>query len=297
MLPDLLRNRFDVVHFIDPPLAVIFHRLRSLVPIRPSLLFTDGCVVPPKYYQLADHVHQVSKVHRDRVIAGGVPESHVTLAVVGLHSAKFRPEASREELRRKHGVSATAFVVLAVSAVKRIHKRIDHLIDEVSRIEGELLLWIDGNPEDEAVVELAREKLGARCRITHVPTSELPELYGLADVFVHSALEEAFGLAIVEAMASGLMVLVHDCPHFAWLTGDAGCLVDMATRGKLEARLRNMIPRRAECASQAELRRFATRERFDWQFVKAGYVEMYRAVAALDRAAAAAKLEMSYGRP
>jgi glycosyltransferase involved in cell wall biosynthesis len=199
----------------------------------------------------------------------------MTLVPCGLDFARFAPPAGREALRERYGVGASTFVVLAVTAVKRDHKRVDHLIDEVASLEGDVLLWLDGNPEDDAVLEHGKRVLGPRLRVTHVASSEVPELYGLADVLVHASLEESFGLAIVEAISSGLPVRVHDNPHFRWLTGDPDCMVAMDRPGALAASLRALrgMPR------PGPARAAAIRERFDWSVVAPAYLEMYRRLA------------------
>jgi glycosyltransferase involved in cell wall biosynthesis len=285
---DLLRDAFDVVHVIDPPLAFTLQRLGRLAPSRCRLLFTEGSVMPPARYPRVDHIHHVAQATFDAALAAGVPEGHMTMVPCGLHTDRFSRPQSRRELRQKYGVGERTFVALAVSAVKRDHKRVDHIIEEVARLEGDVLLWLDGNPEDPAIPELARERLGNRCRITHVPSSDVPELFQLADVMVHASLSESFGLAIVEALCSETMVLAHDSPHFEWLVGDRDCLVDMRTPGRLAARLRELAGGEASAEQPLRERARRTRSRFDWASLAPAYLEMYR-----DTAAAARRPEAS----
>jgi glycosyltransferase involved in cell wall biosynthesis len=277
LLPALVTGRFDIVHCIDPPLAAVLARLLRAARLSPRLLFTEACEMPPAYYPRVDHVHHIGKSSYDAAIAAGVPASFMTLVPCGVRVDRFTAEADRQALRQKHGVAPDTFVVLAVSAVKRTHKRVEHLIEEVARVPGDVLLWIDGNPEDPTLPELARERLGPRCRITHVPSSDVPELYRVADVLAHAALSESFGIAIVEALYSGTPVLVHDAPHFEWLVGGRDGLVDMASPGRLAAGLRELRSRppasRTAVAEQA-------RQRFDWQALRPDYLDLYRRVAA-----------------
>ena len=275
LLPQLRRERFDVVHCIDPPLAPILSRLHRTVGFHGTLLFTEGTQMPPQRYPRVDHVHHVGAGAYEGALAGGIDASHMTLVPCGVHTHRFVPPASRAALRERHGVGHDTFVVLAVSAVKRYHKRIDHLVEEVAALEGDVMLWLDGNPEDEEVVREARDRLGARFRLTHLPSGEVPELYGLADVLTHASLEESFGLAIVEAMCAGLPVLVHDNAHFRWLTGDAGSVVPMDVPGALAARLRELRAAPRPDPGHAA----AIRARFDWSVVGPAYLEMYRRLA------------------
>jgi glycosyltransferase involved in cell wall biosynthesis len=281
MLPELLRDRFDVIHCIDPPLAKILSYFQRIFHLRARLLFTEGCRMPPRFYPQVDHVHHVALVALQEAVAMGVPSTHMTMIPAGIHARQFADSVGHRELRRKHAIADSTFVILAVSNVERVFKRVDYIIEEVSRLEGDFLLWIDGHPEDPTLPELATQKLGPRCRITYVASSDVPELYHLADVMVHASVDEGFGRAVVEALCAGLMVLVHDCPHFKWLVQDNNCLVDMNVPGNLTARLRELFALRNDLCNGSHQRAATASQRFDWNLVAPAYVEMYRKVAAM----------------
>jgi glycosyltransferase involved in cell wall biosynthesis len=205
----------------------------------------------------------------------------MTLIPCGIHTGRFTPAQSRQAIRERHSVHQSAFVILVVTAKKRAHKRVDYILEEVSRLEGNVLLWIDGNPEDPTVEDLARARLGERCRLSYLPSERACELYQMADVFVHASLEESFGLAIVEALSSGLPVLVHDSPHFEWLLNGRECLLDMSVPGALSKRLREMLQFKDQIVARSAARAADIRRRFDWSSLASDYIEMYRNVAAL----------------
>lgn len=278
MLPDLLQDRFDVVHVIDPPLVYHLQRLRMLTRFRPRLLFTNGCHMPPQYYPRA-HVQHVAEVLFQEALASGVSPDRITLAPCGFHPERFEAPETREELRRSHGIPPDTFVILDVSAMKRSHKRVDHLIQEVARLDGDVLLWLDGKPEDPEIPDLAERLLGPRCRITFVPSAKVRELYALADVFAHAALEESFGLGLVEAASTGLPTIAHDSPHFAWLLGGRENLVDMSRPGALAAKLAAVRTTPAESRAAAAAVARDIRARFDWRNLAACYEALYARVA------------------
>lgn len=282
LLPELMSNRYDVIHFIDPPLAVVFRHLQRVRRFRPRLLFTEGCNMPVEYFPQVAHIHHVGYAAMHDALAAGVPASFMTLVPCGVHANRFACEVSRESLRARHGISESTFVILVVSAIKRTHKRVDHIIEEVSRLEGDFLLWLDGNPEDADLAESARQRLGSKCRITHVASAEVAELHRMADVLVHASLSESFGLAIVEALCSGLIVLAHDAPHFSWLIQDDDCLLNMSAQGELAARLGELMVNNEELSHGAAARSASVRDRFDWRSVTPAYIEMYRKVASLN---------------
>lgn len=82
----------------------------------------------------------------------------------------------------------------------------------VARQRPDARLVLAGHgPEQEALNELALGQSSVSL-IGHVPFDELLDLYARAQVFCHPSLQENFGIAVVEALASGLGVVVHQQP-------------------------------------------------------------------------------------
>lgn len=151
---------------------------------------------------------------------------------------RFRPADGNERatFRQRWGVPSGAFVVGCVAALKFGHKRLDYLITEVARMRdagcriralptGDVFLLIAGATTDETdqVERLAAESLPGRSRIMRdVPRSEMPDLYRCMDVFVLPSLFEMMPIAVLEATASGIPVLVHTHPNLAWMIGEGG---------------------------------------------------------------------------
>ena len=56
----------------------------------------------------------------------------------------------------------------------------------------------------------------------------MPDLYRCADVFLHLAKEESFGIAYLEALASGLPIVAQDSPVARWVLEDQAAFVELA---------------------------------------------------------------------
>ncbi|MCK4666980.1 glycosyltransferase family 4 protein [Candidatus Dependentiae bacterium] len=52
-----------------------------------------------------------------------------------------------------------------------------------------------------------------------IPNQELAKIYRSARLFIYPSLQEGFGLPVIEAMASGIPVLVPDTDHYRKITG------------------------------------------------------------------------------
>jgi phenylacetate-CoA ligase len=68
---------------------------------------------------------------------------------------------------------------------------------------------VGGGPERAALEALADELgLGDSVRFAgFVPESDLPAVYAAADIYVHTGVQESFGLSVIEAAAAGLPVV------------------------------------------------------------------------------------------
>jgi glycosyltransferase involved in cell wall biosynthesis len=146
--------------------------------------------------------------------AFGVPAGRTGLFpyAVDVESFKERsrlPAAERAAFRQRLGVPAAARVVLALAKFNDREAPWD-LLRAFARLSGEdlwLLLAGDG-PARPALEEFVREAGLERVRFPgYIPYPELPALYAMADLFVHSAREERWGVSVQEALACGLPVV------------------------------------------------------------------------------------------
>lgn len=281
LLPFLILGRYDIVHAIDPSLTRFLYKLRNALGLKFRILYTEGCAMPPADYPPADHMQQIAQVTHQEALARGIPEHYMSLLPCGIYPRRFDSALDKRQLRAARGIDRDVFVILSVAALNRGHKRVHHLIEEAAELPGNFLLWLDGSLDhgEADLIEYARQRLGDRCRISHVASDKVGELYRMADVMVHCSLFEAFGLAIVEAASTGLPVVTHDAPHFRWLLPNPECRVDMtqpgALRRKLEALMSDPEALRAARSDAGTLRRFS------WENLRAGYAELYRQTAAL----------------
>ncbi len=272
----LARGKFDLVHFIDPPLGRLLNMCRQLTRSDFRLLFTNAGPVSYDCRNWVEHVHCLTPSALDEALSSGFAPDQLTMLPVGIDPRRFLTPVARSELRRRHGIAEDTFLILSVTALNRHHKRVDYLIEEVSTLARNVLLWIDGSlhPDgDPTLLDLAAAKLGDRYRHSHVSSEQVGELFKMADVMVSTSLSESFGMAIVEAMYCGTPVVTHDSPHFRWLAGSGGHYVDQRFRGNLAGFL-------AKLMDEQELRQPINPEavisRFGWSYLKTGYLDMYR---------------------
>jgi glycosyltransferase involved in cell wall biosynthesis len=272
---------FQIVHCTDPPLTRILYKLRKMFNLNFRILYSEACAMPASDYPPSDHMQQISQITHNEAIDYNIPAEFMTLIPLGFNPDIFTVTSSREDLRKKYDIGDGTFVVLCLAAINRYHKRTDYLIDEFSELKGDILLWIDGSMDqgDLDLLTYAQEKLGDRCRITHLPSKYVGELFAVADLMVHTATYEAFGLALIEGAATGVPLLTHNAPHFLWLMDNEPAALDMNVEGNLAARVRDLVDhpeKLSELSNGEEICR-----KYNWLELKEDYLAMYAKTASL----------------
>jgi glycosyltransferase-like protein len=149
----------------------------------------------------------------------------------GVDLARFgtRPPADRLASLRARVGAGDRFLILTVGGIEP-RKGTDHLFRALSRLrrtwaEPPVLAIVGGHSfqdhtpyRDRVLGSMARLDLVLGRDVVlvgTVPDDEMPSWYHAADAFAFPSVNEGFGLAVLEAMAAGLPVVLTDLPVFA----------------------------------------------------------------------------------
>ncbi|HWF53089.1 MAG TPA: glycosyltransferase [Solirubrobacteraceae bacterium] len=156
----------------------------------------------------SDRTIAVSAVVRDRLVAWGVPPAKIACVPNGIDLNSFSfDRTARRQVRAELGIGPDERVIGSISRLVR-SKRVVDLV-RAARSLGHIVIVGDG-PE-RAAIEVA----GVGWKVhTLGERADVQALLSAFDVFVAPSMpgEETFGLAALEAAASGLPVVVSACP-------------------------------------------------------------------------------------
>ena len=257
----LRREPADVLHVQDPVVAALAQRARRLGLIGTRTVLAHGTEEPVAFLKSIDFLQHLAPWHLEQVRAAGAWKPAWTALPNFVDVTRFAPGRSAA-LRAELGLPADALVVLTAAAIKRGHKRIDHLLAEFAKLRRDrpelpAYLVVAGGWEaetDELVAGGTRE-LGDRVRfLVRFPRARMADLYRAADAFALASLFEMMPIALIEAAASGLPCLVNRHPILDWMTGPGGVSLDMAAPGELAAALAGVLgdaPRRQALGAAA----------------------------------------------
>jgi len=184
---------------------------------------------------LADHFHCLTKRAKDCLVKEGVDPGKISVIGYGIDLDRFKP-------RLKKVIGRNRLNLLFVGRLEE-QKGIKELLEAYRRIKRdypEVSLRIIGNGPLRSVIE----KQGIKTET--IPYSKMPAVYHQADIFVLPSRptkhwEEYYGMALLEAMASGLPVVTTDCGAIPEVVGDAALILPHSNPEKLHSSLKQII--------------------------------------------------------
>jgi len=177
---------------------------QRLNPFHPYILHRERAFFGRRQYRRLIALTQ--DVKRDLMHYYNVPADDIDLLPNGFSPEEFNPrqrDLHRQSVRQQLGFSDSDKVILWI-ANEVDRKGLIPLLHALSQIKDPTIKLLTVGRID--LPSLSPFSLNGR--VTHVaPTSQVAKYYAAADVFCLPTIYEAWGLVIVEALASGLPVL------------------------------------------------------------------------------------------
>lgn len=216
---------------------------------------------------MAVGVSEFARRHARRAL--GLPDHRTTTIYNGVDLRRF---AARPPRPRSHGPP----VILAVANLIP-EKGVHHLVNAVASLPETRLRIAGDGPEAPRLRELAVER-GIADRTEFLGTrNDVEELLAGCDIFVHPATwSEAFGLAIVEAMASGRPVIASRAGAIPELIedGTSGMLVPPGDERALRSSLQTLLGDRDLARKLADAGRARVEARFGLERCVAEHLDL-----------------------
>jgi glycosyltransferase involved in cell wall biosynthesis len=253
--------------------------LAAIAWIVPTLLVRDR-----PYLRAASGVVSTSDEQYDLISrVYGIPEERLHKVYNGMDLTLFTPGPGSMQLRERHGVDASAPVILCVARMIR-DKGIQNIVNAMplilGRIAGARLLVVgDGpyRPELERLVSrrgVSRQVVFAGER----GLEELPEYFRTCDVFVNATNQQnGYDLTMVEAMACARTVVSSDIGSTPTLiAGDVdGLLVPTGDVRALADAVAALLGDAARRRQMGERARAKVTGRFDLDTMVRGTIGVY----------------------
>ncbi len=199
-----------------------------------------------------DAIIAVSEACRQRLLQEGVPAEQIRVIYHGIDVQPFLT-ARGNSWRQKLGLSAEEPVILTVARLTPV-KGLQHALAAASLLQEQQVpftwLFVGGGPLLSELRDKAQALgLGEQVRWLGFQ-SDVAGLLAAADVFVLPSLQEALGLALLEAMAAELPIVASHVGGIPELirSGEQGLLVPPGDSGALAAAIRALLTDRQRAA-------------------------------------------------
>jgi len=165
----------------------------------------------------------------------GYPQEKVVVAYTGVHLDKFAPDPEmRRQMRDEQGYSDQDILIISTARLSP-EKRLDRLMKAFAKIQDDKvnLVFVGDGPLENELRDLA-EKLNVRPRVRFVGFQKnIENFLKMSDIYVLPSDMEGFSIAMLEAMATGLIpVRTNTCgAREIILDGKNGLIVDCSVSG------------------------------------------------------------------
>jgi glycosyltransferase involved in cell wall biosynthesis len=212
----------------------------------------------------------------------GVRTDHVAVVPYGV-DAKFAPRPARVDLADRWGLRGRQ-VVLFFGGLKP-RKNLETMLDVWTAVapshpDARLLVAGGGVLLDD--LRRRADRLGVSSSVVftgYVPEADKADYFNLAEVFFFPSAMEGFGLAVGEAMSSGLPVVVSNRGSIPELVvdGEGGFVSDPADPARFAERLRLLLGDAALRRKLGQANAARIEERFRWDRCVDGTRRVYEA--------------------
>lgn len=246
----LLKEKFDFVETSSPSLGILASiacagtHVRHVVGLHQTFYDHEHKSIRERLFALCTRLRRSTRFYAVSAFVkgtwveySGVKASRIQLIYNSIADAPHLRDRSsiKSRLRTEFGIAGETRLALCVGRLA-YYKRPDIALEALAPIcksEDLVLLFVgDIDPSVPGTAEMIdgmrrlveREGLESRVRFAG-HRSDIPELMAVADILVHSAQKEAFGLVLAEAMAIGLPIASTQVEGIAEVLGDSGYLM------------------------------------------------------------------------
>ena len=285
---EITKEDWDVIHSHSPPPLTSYYAAKASKRSETPLVHTHHCdpELPSRMGRMVTWIYNRTLLSTTlrraaRIIVYTESYAATSLAIwkyttvcvpTGLDVSKFGPHVDGSAIRARHRLEDRK-VVLFVGRLAE-HKGIQTLIEAAPMLPEDTAFVLVGPGEFPRSWSRQMRELGVQDRflkVGKVPESELPSYYSACDILVLPSVSrlEAFGLVLVEAMASGKPVVASDIPGVRDVIKDGvtGLLAEPFNARDLADKLNAIISDDTRAAEMGRKARLHAEEHYGWNVI------------------------------
>jgi len=290
----LKRKQYDIINtwLFHASVMGVFITLIKTSPIIESRQYTDYMY---KYnFKLKQILDRIASHNVDHIIACSnaakevlthyekVDTRKITIIYNGTNIDEFRLYNINQRRQTRENLKVEDKIVLSFTAHLRPAKGHQYLLEAISKIKNQytnivLLLIGEGVLRNELEALTRQLNIEDNVRFLGYRT-DIPDILSATDIYVHSSVEEGFGISIIEAMAVGLPVIATNVGGIPEIitNGENGILVPPENPQALAEAISDLIEHPDKRKMFAEKGRQHITANFTNDIMAKKYMEVYR---------------------
>jgi glycosyltransferase involved in cell wall biosynthesis len=295
----LVNERYDVVHTHTPPPMTAYYTAKACKRSKTPLVITFHCdlELPKIFGKIATIVYnktlgRYTFNHAQKIIvhtktygatSRAIWKSDPVVIPSAVNPNRFRETLDTKEIINRHNLKDKKTVLFVGRLV--YHKGLDYLVDSAKLTGPDVRYIIVGSGDylDKLRKKVKENKIQNKVIFTgNVSFMDLPRYFAVSDVFVLPSITrlEAFGLVVLEAMASRKPVIVSKIPGVTELVeeGVNGLHVEPMNAQDLAKKINLLLSDEKLRKSMGDAGRKKVESEFNWDTVASQIEEVYKQV-------------------
>ncbi|UCE75133.1 MAG: glycosyltransferase family 4 protein [Methanomassiliicoccales archaeon] len=235
----LAKEDFDVVHAHTPPPLTSYYAAKACKKKKIPFVVTYHCdlELPRITGKIATAIYQrtlgrYTFNHADRIVvhtrtygatSRTIWNSEVAIVPSAVNPIRFKEAVDFSDITARHRLEGKRMVLFVGRLV--YHKGVDYLIDSAKLTPEDVRFIIVGSGDYLGKLKKRAREKNVEDKVIftgNVSFNDIPKYFAACDIFVLPSISrlEAFGLVVLEAMASGKPVIVSTIPGVMELVTD-----------------------------------------------------------------------------
>ncbi|UCF08815.1 MAG: glycosyltransferase family 4 protein [Thermoplasmata archaeon] len=211
----------------------------------------------------------------------------VSVIPSAVNPERFGEHVDGQRIVKKHGLEGKKVVLFVGRLVS--HKGLDYLIESAKSTPPEVCYLIVGSGEYLGKLKKKAREIGVKERVIFpgkVSFNDIPRYFAACNVFVLPSVSrlEAFGLVVLEAMASSKPVVISNIPGVMELITDGreGLLAEPMNAEDLAAKINTVLSDENKSNKMGQEGRRKVESEFSWETVVSQIEGVYTEVIGVD---------------
>lgn len=210
-----------------------------------------------------------------------VPEEKIVVIPFGVDLDKFRPNLQKRlEVRKKYNIGKDDVCLMFSGGYEFERKGLEYIIKALPLLRGKVKILAVGKENSRRYRELAAS-LGVLDEIIFTGfVPEIKDYYPASDIYIFPTTYEPFGITTLEAMATGLPVIISKLAGSAETIKDGveGLLLNDPTDSEEIAEKINLLLNNKNLRKQMGENAYKTAQKYSWAKVAEKTLEVYKEV-------------------